>query len=127
MKAKKEHCVPLSDRAVAILESIPRNGSALVFPLSNAAMLMLLKGMDANGYTLHGFRSTLRDWAGDNSSYPREVIEHALAHQLKDKAEAAYSRSSALEKRRRLMQEWARFCELPSVAAGTVTPINKAR
>ena len=64
------------------------------------AMLELLRGMSSNGYSVHGFRSAFRDWAGDRTHYAREVIEHALAHQIKDKAEAAYRRSDALEKRR---------------------------
>ena len=62
---------------------------------------------------MHGFRSSFRDWAGDRTHYAREVIEHALAHQIKDKAEAAYRRSDALEKRRRLMEEWAKYCGSP--------------
>ena len=78
MKADREHRVPLSDRALAVLASVPRNGSALVFPLSNISMLELLKGMSGNGYTVHGFRSTFSDWARDCTSYPRDVIEMAL-------------------------------------------------
>ena len=77
-------------------------------------MLELLRGMSANGYSVHGFRSSFRDWAGDRTHYAREVIEHALAHQIKDKAEAAYRRSDALEKRRRLMEEWAKYCSSPA-------------
>jgi integrase len=123
MKADREHRVPLSDRALAVLASVPRNGSALVFPLSNISMLELLKGMSGNGYTVHGFRSTFSDWARDCTSYPRDVIEMALAHTIKDKSEAAYRRGDALAKRARLMTEWARFCEAPMVSA-TVTPIN---
>ena len=123
MKADREHRVPLSDRALAVLASVPRNGSALVFPLSNMAMLELLKGMNGNGYAVHGFRSIFSDWARDCTSYPRDVIEMALAHTIKDKSEAAYRRGDALAKRARLMTEWARFCEAPMVSA-TVTPIN---
>jgi len=73
-------------------------------------MLELLRGLRGNGLTVHGFRSTFRDWAGDQTNFAREVIETALAHRLKDKAEATYRRSDALEKRRRLMQAWARYC-----------------
>ena len=87
-------------------------GAKAKSPLSNMAMLELLRGMDSNGFTVHGFRSTFRDWAGDRTHYAREVIEHALAHQIKDKAEAAYRRSGALEKRRPLMEEWARYCRV---------------
>jgi integrase len=126
MKASREHRVPLSDRALAVLASVPRNGSSLVFPLSNMAMLELLKGMNGNGYTVHGFRSSFSDWARDYTSYARDVIEMALAHTIKDKSEAAYRRGDALEKRARLMSEWAKFCDSPSISA-TVTPINKTR
>lgn len=111
MKGGKEHQVPLSKRAVAILEDLPRERGGHVFPgskakapLSNMAMLQLLRGIDGNGSTVHGFRSTFRDWAGDRTNYAREVIEHALAHHIKDKAEASYRRSAALEKRRQLME-----------------------
>jgi integrase len=110
MKAGCEHTIPLSDRAVAILKDLPRCGD-LVFPggregrpLSDMAMTQLVRGMDgSNGNKVHGFRSTFRDWAGDMTTYDREVIEH-------DKVEAAYRRSSALNKRRRLMQAWSDYC-----------------
>ena len=75
----------------------------LILPLSNMAMLQMLRGTAGNGYTTHGMRSAFRDWAGEISTYPRDVIEFALAHKLKDKAEAAYRRESAVEKRRKLM------------------------
>ena len=132
MKAKKEHEVPLSQRAMAILAEIPRTADGYVFPgakagkpLSNMAMLELLRGMAGNGYTVHGFRSSFRDWAGDRTHHARDVIEHALAHRIKDKAEAAYRRGSALEKRRLLMEEWATFCSSPEIT-GTVLPLRKA-
>jgi integrase len=125
MKGGKEHQVPLSKRAIAILEELPRERGGYVFPgakakgpLSNMAMLELLRGMDGNRSTVHGFRSTFRDWAGDRTNFAREVIEHALAHHIKDKAEASYRRSAALEKRRQLMEAWARFCSTaPNVRA----------
>jgi integrase len=117
MKAGKKHEVPLSACAITILEALPRERGGYIFPgakakapLSNMAMLELLRGMCGNGLTVHGFRSTFRDWAGDCTSFAREVIEHALAHRIKDKAEASYRRSDALEKRRRLMEEWAKYC-----------------
>jgi integrase len=69
----------------------------------------VLKRMDRSDLTVHGFRSTFRDWAGESTAHPREVIEAALAHQLRDKAEAAYARGDLLEKRRRLMENWAAF------------------
>lgn len=128
MKAGKEHAVPLSKRAMAILQEIPREkGSCYIFPgakakspLSNMAMLELLRGMRNDGATVHGFRSTFRDWAGDRTNFAREVIEHALAHRIKDKAEAAYRRSDAIEKRRQLMEAWARYCEPPPQSAKVV-------
>lgn len=130
MKAGREHRVPLSDRALELLAAIPREeGNDHVFPggrkgkgLSNMAMLELLRGLDgAAGITVHGFRSTFRDWAAERTSFPREIAEAALAHTLKDKTEAAYLRSDALDKRRRLMAAWAKFCaERPARAADNV-------
>ena len=129
MKGGREHQVPLSKRALAILNELPRETSGYVFPgmkakspLSSRMMLDLLKGM--NGYTVHGFRSTFRDWAGDRTHYPREVIEHALAHQIKDKAEASYRRSAALDKRRRLMEEWAKYCSSPAHHSSEVVALH---
>jgi integrase len=124
MKARLEHRVPLSDRAVEIIKGIERSG-ALVFPLSNMAMLELLRGTAGNGYVVHGFRSAFRDWAGESSTYPRDVIEFALAHKLPDKVEAAYRRETAVEKRRKLMQSWANYCAKP--AADNVTHLRVAR
>jgi integrase len=118
MKAGKEHTVPLSLRAVQMLKTLSKaKTSQYVFPtegadspLSNMAMYALLKRMGRPEITVHGFRSTFRDWAGEQTHFPREIIEHALAHQLKDKAEAAYSRSTMPEKRRKLMDAWAEYC-----------------
>lgn len=118
MKAGKTHTVPLSFRAMAILEALGeiREGSHMFLgsqegtPLSNMAMIALLKRMGRSDITVHGFRSTFRDWAGEQTTYPREVIEHALAHQLKDRSEAAYARSTLPEKRRKLMEDWAVYC-----------------
>lgn len=118
MKAGREHRVPLTDRALEILKALPREGrgDGFVFPgarkgkgLSNMAMLELLRGMKP-GITVHGFRSTFRDWAAEQTNFPRELAEAALAHVLADKTEAAYLRTDRLEKRRRLMAEWAKFC-----------------
>lgn len=130
MKAGKEHRIPLSDRACQILRHTPRlAGSDFIFSngngasLSDAAMTAVLRRMGKTEITVHGFRSTFRDWAAETTSYPREVIEHALAHQLKDKAEAAYQRGDLLVKRARLMDAWANYCfEKP--AAGSVSPIR---
>ena len=118
MKAGKEHQIPLSDAAMSVLN---KNqvfvDNPLIFPaprggmLSDMTMTAVLKRMERSDLTVHGFRSTFRDWAGETTAFPREVIEHALAHQLKDKAEAAYARGTLFAKRRLLMDEWARFCK----------------
>jgi integrase len=109
MKGKKEHRVPLSQQALTVLASMPLTG-VRVFELSNMAMLELLKRMGCDDLTVHGFRSTFRDWAAERTNYPSEVVEAALAHVLSDKTEAAYRRGDLFEKRRRLMAEWARYC-----------------
>jgi integrase len=105
MKAGREHRVPLSDRALEIATSL-----GCKFDLSGMAMAMLLRRMEVDA-TVHGFRSSFRDWAGDETDHPREVIEAALAHTIENKAEAAYRRATALEKRRKLMDEWASYCQ----------------
>jgi integrase len=132
MKSGKEHRVPLSKRAVEILNGLPKDDSGFTFMgtkdgshLSNMAMLELMKHMRP-GYVPHGFRSTFRDWAGDRTNYAREVIEHALAHRIPDRAEASYRRSDALEKRRQLMEAWARYCNSPVKLSGDVVPLHGA-
>lgn len=132
MKAGREHLVPLSDAAVSLLKSLPRlEGTDHVFPnskgaaLSDMALTAVLRRMGKK-VTAHGFRSTFRDWAGETTAFPREVIEHALAHQLADKAEAAYQRGTLLEKRRQLMGAWAEYCGTPSAARGEVIPLRRA-
>lgn len=134
MKAAREHRVPLCDRSIKILQSLPREaGSEFVFigsrtkrPLSNMAMAELLKGANSNGFTVHGFRSTFRDWARERTNYPRDIVETSLAHTVKDRTEAAYLRGDALEKRRQLMGAWERYCARPAEAAGgTVTAIRE--
>lgn len=115
MKAGVEHRVPLSDRSLEILGALPRE-SEFVFPgarpkqpLSNMAMLELLKGMKP-GYTVHGFRSTFRDWASERTNYANHIVEMALAHTIGNAVEAAYRRGDLLEKRRRLARDWEKFC-----------------
>jgi integrase len=116
MKAGKEHKVPLCDRAVEILRGLGARGDkAKVFPLSNMAMLELLRGMRP-GHTVHGFRSTFRDWAAETTAYPNHVVEQALAHAIGDKVEAAYRRGDLFKKRVRLMQQWADYCAKPAAA-----------
>jgi integrase len=117
MKMRKEHRVPLSARAIAIVkaqEDVKRGdyvfpGARDKKPLSNMAMLQLLERMKHDDITVHGFRSTFRDWAGETTHYPREVCEAALAHGIKDKAEAAYARGDLFAKRASLMEDWAEF------------------
>lgn len=122
MKAGKEHRVPLCDRALAILEEMQRlqpvsDADAYVFPgskrgqpLSNMAALMLLRRMKRDDLTVHGFRSSFRDWAAERTNFPSEAAEMALAHAVGDKVEAAYRRGDMFEKRRRLMDAWAGYC-----------------
>ncbi len=134
MKAGKEHIVPLSTRAVEILKEQDkrrdRNCDAVFVSdrgshLSNMAMAMVLKRMNRNDITVHGFRSTFRDWAGDRTNFPRDVVEFALAHVVKDKSEAAYRRNTALPKRRLLMEAWAKYATMPA-STGKVIPMRKA-
>jgi len=121
MKASKEHRVPLCDRAVEILNSIKsnRNPDGYVFPgwkaetgLSDGAMPTLLRKMDVGPYTPHGFRSTFRDWAAEEAhEFSNETVELALAHTIKNKAEAAYRRGDQLERRRALMLAWSEYID----------------
>jgi integrase len=116
MKMRKAHEVPLSNRAVEILQSLKRGkptgyvfeGAAHGKPLSNMAMLEMLRGL-RDGVTTHGFRSAFRDWCGDETSFPRDVAEFALAHKVSNEIEAAYRRGTALVKRRELMESWAGY------------------
>jgi integrase len=114
MKAGKEHKVPLCDRAVDVLRGLGEHGDKeKVFALSDTPMLELLKSMRP-GITVHGFRSTFRDWASEKGpNYPNHVAEAALAHAVPSKVEAAYRRGDLFEKRRRLMNEWAAWCSRP--------------
>lgn len=131
MKANREHRVPLSDAATTLLRALPKNGEYLFpgakpkTPLTIAAPLEQLKEL-RSGFVPHGFRSTFRDWAADRTQYPRDVAEAALAHVQKDKTEAAYRRSDLFEKRRKLMADWAKFCETQT-PTGNVTPIRRAK
>ena len=129
MKAGKEHRVPLSPQAVKVVEGQPEgkylfSGGKEGAPLSNMAMLELLKRMGRGDLTVHGFRSTFRDWAAECTSYPGEVCEMALAHAITDKVEAAYRRGDLFEKRQQLMLDWAKYCDAPK---GDVVPIARKR
>jgi integrase len=128
MKAGKEHRVPLSARCIELLQEARAisDGGAFVFPgrtpkapLSNMALLMLVRRLGYKKVTVHGFRSTFRDWVGERSSAPTEVAEASLAHAVKNKTEAAYFRSDLFERRRALMESWAAFA--------TTTPATVVR
>lgn len=116
MKAGREHRVPLSSRALEILETVQPLGHATLFPtesgdkLSTMAMAMLLRRMGVDS-TVHGFRSAFRDWAAESTDYPNEVVEMALAHSIENKVERAYRRGDLVDKRRNLMRDWASFCD----------------
>jgi len=126
MKAGREHRVPLSKRALGLLRELGPKAKGLVFagpngPLSNMAMLTLLKRMDRANVTVHGFRSTFRDWAAERTAFPREVAEAALAHAVGDATERAYRRGDALDKRAKLMSAWARYLETPPASGAVVS------
>lgn len=130
MKAGKPHRVPLSDDALAVLGGLPVGGpEGLVFEpsrgrqLSENAFTALLKRMGYN-VTAHGFRSTFRDWVSEFTATPHDVAEMALAHTIKNSAEAAYRRGDLLEKRRRLMKQWSEFCRNVPKDEANVTPIR---
>lgn len=131
MKAGKEHRIPLSPRAVEILEAVKPLGKASLFPadkggkLSTMAMSMLLRRMKLE-CTVHGFRSGFRDWAAECTGYAHEVCEMALAHVIGNKSEAAYRRGDLFDKRRRLMADWATYCASDGAAGAKVSPIRGA-
>lgn len=131
MKSAREHRVPLSLSALQILKECqqPLGGEGFVFcappsarPLSNMAFLETLRRMKRPSITVHGFRSSFRDWAAERSNVSREVAEMALAHSVTNKVEAAYRRGDLFEKRRRLMRDWAVFCSSPP--SGSVIPLR---
>lgn len=124
MKAGREHRVPLSDRAVQILKHVQKMGSEWVFPgsrgshLSSMTMAMFVRRMGVDA-TVHGFRSAFRDWAAETTACPHDVCEAALAHTLGDKTVAAYFRTDLFDRRRKLMDDWARYCS-PVDSAGVI-------
>lgn len=133
MKSAREHRIPLTGQALAILtEMEPLRDGDYVFPgqrrgkpLSTMALEMVLRRMGIEGATVHGFRSCFRDWAGNRTSFPRELAEHALAHVIGDKAEQAYRRDDALERRRPLMEAWENFCDLS--AGANILPFQPSK
>jgi len=130
MKAKKEHRVPLSSKALAVLkaqkEAFPMGyvfpGMKAGKPLSDMSLTAVLRRMERHDITVHGFRSTFRDWGAEATAYPSEMLEMALAHTISNKVEAAYRRGDMIEKRRRLMQDWSDFCD--NKMTGEVVPLR---
>jgi integrase len=134
MKAKKDHKVPLSDRAVELLQQLPRvEGNPHIFPgptkggkLNDLSLRRLQKTMGRSGdVTNHGFRATFKTWATERTNYPNHVVEQALAHSIGNAVERAYQRSDMFEKRIRLMADWARYCSTPIAEGATVVSINR--
>lgn len=127
MKAAREHRVPLCDRALEILEEMRevRGRSPLIFPGHGgpAGLRRVLERMGVDA-TVHGFRSTFRDWCGARSNFPREVAEMALAHRIGNATEQAYARSDLFERRRKMMDAWCAFCSAPIVGAEVVVPMR---
>ena len=118
MKAGKAHKVPLSKRAVELLRNLPRRDE-LIFEIGRVAMLLQLREVHGDkGPTVHGFRSSFRDWCSERTSYPPVVAEQALAHAVGNKVERAYNRTDLFEKRRKLMDSWSDFCAKPAAAGG---------
>jgi len=126
MKAGKQHRIPLSHRALAILKAAkPTNETTAVrqqyvfvggkpgLPLSNMAFLMLLRRMKRDDLTAHGFRSTFRDWCAEQTNFPSEIAEMSLAHTVGNNVEAAYRRGDMFERRRELIKSWSAFCAMP--------------
>lgn len=126
MKAGKVHRVPLSKEVIKLLGAIPRTdgylfpGQKIGKPLSNMAMAMMLRRMNFDQYTVHGFRSSFRDWCGECTECPREIAEQALAHQIESKVERAYRRGDGLERRRELMQQWSEYLFSGSTPEGRI-------
>jgi integrase len=136
MKGRREHRVPLSPAALGVFERARRvgEGSAFLFPntlqdrpLSNMAMLKMLERMGRPELTVHGFRSTFRDWVAEQTAFPAEVAEMALAHAVGDKVEAAYRRGDLFQKRRQLMDAWADYCAHPAPAGVGVVPMRRGQ
>ena len=131
MKAGKEHRVPLSNPALALLKGLPRVGvSPFVFPaprggvLSDMTLTAVVRRLNVPAVP-HGFRSTFRDWAADNTKYPNHVADMALAHAIGDKVEAAYRRGELFQKRTRMMADWATFCGRVEQKGANVIPMRK--
>jgi integrase len=127
MKSGREHRVPLSKCAVELLQALPRTNE-YVFPgtrgrMANNGPRKLLRRLGRAGITVHGFRSSFRDWAAETTEYPNHVVEMALAHAIGSGVEAAYRRGNLLDQRRRLMEDWAKFCDRVHVE-GHLVPLH---
>jgi integrase len=137
MKSGQEHVVPLSTEALDLLDALPReHGAEYLFigrrtgtRLSEAALIGVLERMRRTDLTTHGFRSTFRDWAAEQTAFPHEVCEMALAHTVGDASTRAYRRTKLLPKRRQLMDAWARYCSqpVPAAAADNIVAIGGGR
>lgn len=130
MKAGKAHRVPLSSRCVELLHAAPHQG-ALVFPgrsggtMADSNLVYLMRKLGCGDFTVHGFRSSFRDWAGEQTNFAREVCEQALAHTISSAVERAYRRGDLFEKRRKVMDAWAAYCARPVATGPVVTPLRK--
>ena len=127
MKGGRQHRVPLSAAAMAVIEQMrDRRENNFIFPgnsrdhLSNMALLMLLRRIGRDDLTAHGFRASFKTWASEQTRFPREIIEVALSHQVGGKLENAYQRGDLLEKRRQLMNAWAQYCSKVPISADVV-------
>jgi integrase len=136
MKAGRDHRVALSDRALAILarQRADHPDSVYVFPrkggrrpLATRLVWVLCKRIAKSDISVHGFRSSFRDWAAEQTNYPREVAELALAHRVGTEVERAYMRSDLLQRRRALQADWAAYCGSPRPAPDTVVPLRRRR
>jgi integrase len=134
-KTEREHRVPLSDRAIELLKNkklVPREeGNPFIFigqqpgaGLSHMALDQVLKRIAQHGVTVHGFRSSFRDWGAECTAYPNNVLEMALAHTIGNKVEAAYRRGELFDKRKRLMSDWSRYCAAPKQNGAAVIPMR---
>jgi integrase len=131
-KTAKEYRIPLAKPALDLLDEMKAltgaENTALVFPGASGAKPLsdvALSKLVPSGATTHGFRSSFRDWAGETTAYPREVIEMALGHRVGDAVEQAYARGDLFQRRRRLMDDWATFCGQVAPASGSVVPIRQ--
>ncbi len=134
MKAKRDHRVPLSDQAMALLDRLHREEGDFLFmgalkgrPLSGTPMREMVQRCVGNGVTVHGFRSCFRDWCRERTAFPREIAELALAHVVGSDIERAYARGDALDHRRKLMEAWAKYLATTPAKGEVVTPIGANR